>query len=258
MAEKDNARFASEETGYSFGDIIGAIDTLRSEDVQWLNSYIISNNMSKDKENLIDYYQYKIEDAERALEQQEYALNGLIDNYVKTSAVFPNIAGAGNEQESASASLYEFSQPSEMYDNLINQKVECQTNISATQEQISLYQRRIERLRNNESSGSADILEARLNAVYGKIERLLENIRITSEEFFKTVELNRAFQTIEEPHAQVLPIVAAVRNSIYDILTVEAALFSVYILSAFYAVYFPGKRKASGVRNAAREKASAS
>ena len=250
LEQKDNTRFVSRETGYSFATLVGAIDTIQAEDVQWLNSYIISNNLSKDKDNLIDYYQYKIQDAERTLEQRQsrlYTLNELIENYVKTNAVFSSVASEDAGRENASAAFYEFSQPSEMYDSLINQKVDCQTDISSTQEQIALFERRIQRLRDNESSGSVDALETRLTAVREKISQLLKDSRLTADEFFKSEKFSRAFQTLGQPKAQGLAIVSTVKNSIYGILVAELALFGVYVLSALRAAYFPNKRKASDV-----------
>lgn len=258
LAERDNTRFVSQETGLSFAGLTGAIDTIQEEDVQWLTSYIVSNNLTKDKANLIDYYQYKIEDTERTLEQQEtrlYTLNGLIDNYVKTNAVFPGVGGAGSGMENLPASVYEFSQPSEMYDDLINQKIETQTSISATQEQIAFYQRRIERFQNNAPSGNLETLQSHLESVYAKVAQLLEDIRRTSDDFFKTVELKRAFQTLEEPEAQGLKIFSTIKNSVYDIVIAEAALFGLYILSALWVVCLPKRRASLG---AAQENATRS
>ena len=253
LASKDNTRFVSQASGYSFTDFIGMIDTLQAEDIQWITSYITSNNITKDRSLLIDYYQYKIEDSQRALVQQDsrlYTLNGLIDNYVKTTAIFPILRDARNSEETFSTA-YEFSQPSAMYDTLINDKIACQTSLSSTQEQIALLQRRVERLQAEESSGNPELVEARLAAVNEKITRLMEDVGVSSDEFFKTVLLKDAVQLLGEPRANTITIVGTLVSALPALLITESVLFGLYVLSALFAP----KREKSAVKteNAADE-----
>ena len=238
LADEDNARFVSQETGYSFSDLVSAVSTIQEEDVQWLNSYVSYNNITKDKDNLIDYYQYKIEDAERALEQQDsrlFTLNELIESYQKTNAIFPSVTGPGASAESDSVPIYEFTQPSEMYDSLINQKIFVQTDFSETQEELALLQRRIERLQATEPTGNPELVEARLSSIYAKLDQIMEDLQATADEFFRTVKLKRAFQVIWPP-VKAKVIIPTVRNSIYDLVTVEAALFGLYILHILWGL----------------------
>ena len=253
LAGKDNTRFVSQASGYSFTDLISMIDTLQAEDIQWVTSYITSNNITKDRNLLIDYYQYKIEDAQRALVQQDarlYTLNGLIDNYVKTTAVFPILRDARNSEETFSTA-YEFSQPSAMYDALINDKIACQTSLSSTQEQIALLQRRVERLQEEEPSGNPKLVEQRLSAVHEKITRLMEDVGASSDEFFKTVLLKDAVQVLEKPHVNTIRIVKTLKNALPAWLIAESVVFGLYILSALFA---PKREKAAvKTENAADE-----
>ena len=233
LENQDNTRFVSSQTGYSFSDLIGTIDTLRAEDIQWVSSYITSNNITKDRGELIDYYRYKIEDAERVLVQQDsrlYTLNGLIENYVKTTAVFPIVGDAGTSPD-GSDNTYEFSQPSQMYDTLINDKIACQTDLSQTREEITMLQERVERLQSTESTGSPALVEERLSLVKQKIDQLLENITLTADEFFKTVWLKDAVQIVSTPHVSTIAIARTVRQSLPALLIVEAVLFGLYVLS---------------------------
>ena len=253
LAGRDNTQFVSQASGYSFTDLIGMIDTLQAEDIQWVTSYITSNNITKDRNLLIDYYQYKIEDAQRALVQQDsrlYTLNELIDNYVKTTAIFPILRDARNSDETFSTA-YEFSQPSAMYDTLINDKIACQTSLSSTQEQIALLQRRVERLQAEESSGNPELVEQRLSAVNEKITRLMEDVGLSSDEFFKTVLLKDAVQVLKEPHVNTITILGALVSALPAVLITESVLFGLYVLSAL----FTPKRKKSAVKteNAADE-----
>ena len=256
LTGQDNTRFVSKETGYSFSDLLSAVDTIQEEDVQWLSSYIISNNLTKDKPLLIDYYQYKIEDAERALTQLDarlFTLNELIASYTKTNAIFPSLGSAGSSEENSFLSAYEFSQPSDMYDGLINQKVDCQTNFSETEEQIAFYQRRIERLQNSESSGDPALVETRLEIIQTKIGKILQDVRLTAEEYFSTVELRRAVNAVMGPSPFLLTIISTIRGAVYSVLIAEAALFGLYILSALRPAPVRKRKFSSGNNSPRRE-----
>ena len=230
---QDNARFVSTETGYSFLDLIDTLDTIRSENLQWVTSYIVSNNMTKDRQYLIDYYQYKIEDAQRAMTQLDsrlYTLNQQIESYVKTNAVFPIMGDSSGGDSNEVSGEFEFTQPSQMYNDLINQKVACQTSISETQEQIAMLTRRMERLQSWESSGSAEIVEEQLTTIDKKAAQLLSDIQRTSDDFYRSEWLKHAFQILNEPKSHALSI--GKRATAVDIIAVEALLFGLCILSA--------------------------
>lgn len=231
---QDNFRFVSAETGYSFPDLIDTLDTIRAENVQWVTSYIVSNNMTKDRDYLIDYYQYKIEDAERAMAQEDsrlYILNQQIESYVKTNAVFPIMGDSGGENSNDVSGQFEFTQPSQMYNSLINQKVSAQTAISETREQISMLTQRVERLQSEEPGGSTEIVEAQLKTIDEKITQLLSDIQRTADDFYKSEQLARSFQILEEPQNRVFSM--GLKSTAVDIVTVEAFLFGLCILSAF-------------------------
>lgn len=254
MESQNNVRFVSRETGYSFMDLIGTVDTIRNEDVQWVTSYIVSNNMTTDRTKLMDYYQYKIEDAERALQQLDarlFTLNSQIESYVKTTAVFPLLSDTTGDEDDTQASNFEFSQPSQMYNDLINQKVSCQTSISETQEQISMLNRRIERLEAAESSGNVELLEAQLKAIDDKIQQLLSDIQRTSDEFYKSEFLKNAFQVLQAPKIRVFSF--SRRSAAVDIVTVEVFLCGLWILAASRYVLRTDKRRVAAKKEEASE-----
>ena len=243
MEQQNNVRFVSRETGYSFTDLIGTIDTIRRENVQWVTSYIISNNMTNDRTKLMDYYQYKIEDAERALQQRDsrlYTLNTQIESYVKTNALLPMLSDTADGENNVSASNFEFSQPSRMYDDLINEKVACQTSISEIQEQITMLNRRIERLEAAESSGNAETLETQLQTIDDKIQQLLSDIQRTSDEFYKSEWLKNAFQVLQVPTIRVVSF--SLKTTVMDIMTMESFLFGLWILVSSFHVLRADKR----------------
>ena len=233
LAEQDNTRFVSSQTGYSFSDLTESIDTIRNEDISWVTSYIISNNITKNKQDLIDYYLFKIEDAERELAQREsrlYTLNTQIEGYVKTNAVFLGIADPTPAGESGIEADYEFSQHSGMYDSLIGEKVSCETAISETKERIALYQQRAERLQASSSLGDSAVVDVQLERINGKIIRFLEDTHITVDEFFRTIWLKRAFQVLKEPESAGIPITGLLMKSLPAFLIAETALFGLLVL----------------------------
>lgn len=66
LAKHDNIRFRSDQSGYTFADLSQSIETIRTEDLDMILSYIVYNNVTKDKENLIANYEFKIEELTRS------------------------------------------------------------------------------------------------------------------------------------------------------------------------------------------------
>ena len=233
LSSQDNTRFVSEQTGYSFPDLVDAIDTIQNEDISWITSYIVTNNMTKEHDDLVNYYRFKIKDAEREIAQRESRLYTLIDQiagYVKTNAIFLGLVDNSAPQEDGSVSNYEFSQKSAMYDSMIREKVSCETAISETQEQIALYERRIERLLSGPATGDPEVVEEGLNRIASKVAQFLADTRQTSDEFFKTVWLKRAFQVLQEPQGFTLSAIGLLRDSLPTAFMAEAAVFGLFIL----------------------------
>lgn len=233
LSAQDNTRFVSTQTGYSFPDLVDAVDTIQNEDISWITSYIVTNNMTKEHDDLVSYYRYKIKDAEREIAQRESRLYTLIDQiagYVKTSAIFLGLVDNSAAQEDGSPSNYEFSQKSAMYDAMIREKVSCETAISETQEQIALYERRIERLLSGPATGDPEVVEEGLARVANKVSQFLSDTRQTSDEFFKTVWLERAFQVLQEPQGFSLSVISLLRDSLPVAIMAEAAVFGLFVL----------------------------
>ena len=123
--------------------------------------------------------------------------------------------------------------------------------------QIALFTRRIERLQESQPTGNFEVVETRLGAVYEKINLLLQDIRRTADEFFKTEELKRAVQTLAEPEVPSLWSISAVMGAAKDIIITEALLFGVYILCVLKDVFAPGGKKRRGADSAREDGARA-
>ena len=237
LSLQDNTRFVSAKTGRSFSDLVETTDSLLSEDFDWITSYIISNNITKDKRELIDYYRYKIEDLERdiiRLQSRLDTLSGLIESYVKTNAIFIGVTDT-RENAEGSTSSYEFSRQSEQYDALIGEKVSCETAISQDRERIDMYWQRMERLQSGVSTGSANAVETRLEAVGEKTNQLAIVSGETADEFFRTVWLKRAVQRLDADGVLSRATKDLLKRALPDVVIVWGLLCSLFFFCAIRA-----------------------
>ena len=140
LSNDDTTNFRSNETGYTFSDLLTTIDTVKSADLDALSSYITINNITNDKEMLLTYYQYRIDEMERERKVSQSELDSVtnsINEYEKdTLLVFGNGNGAENGETT-------YQQASEKYDELINQKIEIQDSVSRCSQRIEYYKDRI-------------------------------------------------------------------------------------------------------------------
>ncbi|MBQ8081488.1 MAG: hypothetical protein IJ240_06285, partial [Clostridia bacterium] len=105
LADRDKGMYRSAETGYSFEDLQAAINTVRSQDISLLTSYLASNNVTNSWKEKADYYNYMIEDQQRArlaLQERIDQLSSLIDSYAKTNAVVMGSGTASANEEGVS------------------------------------------------------------------------------------------------------------------------------------------------------------
>jgi hypothetical protein len=229
LSEIDNSRYVSKVTGYSFQDLSKAIKTLKDENLGWISSYIIANNVTKDKDGLVIYYQYKIDNARRyksLYQEQLDLLSTMIDEYKKVNTV---VIGAGTEEDEIS-----YSQPSEMYDNMINMKVEYQKNVSNYSENIDIYKTRIENLKNFKSvSTDSQIVDDYLTDMDNQIKDILDMLQQTATEYYETVNLLNAYNVISEADVSAKFYFTALKSSFSVTVAVEFLILSLYILIAF-------------------------
>lgn len=239
LAECDNTRYVSKTTGYSFNDLSKAIQTLKDEDLSWISSYIISNNITKDKNNLVIYYQYKIDKARRYkafYQEQLDSLSSMIDEYKKVNTM---ILGTGNEENKLS-----YSQPSEMYDKMINMKVEYQKNVSNHSENIDIYKARIEKLRETENiNTNYQMVDDYLTNMDNQIKNILDLLQQTATEYYETVSLFNAYNVISKADGSASSYFSYLKSSFSIIIAVELLIMSFYILIAFVFSFISSDEK---------------
>lgn len=231
LADDDTTRFRSKQTGYTFADLSEAIKTLSSVDLDVLSSYIHVNNVTKDKEASIDYYQYRIETLEREKIVSQENLNNitaLIENYVKDDIY---IFGNGTDDTNTHSTV-----ASEEYDRLIQQKINAQNTLSTDKQQIEYYKNRITDLksRNTASKEKIEKAEADLASLNEKINKLIDQVNITADEYYSTVSFANAYNILVPASGSITnEIMNSFKNAFTIIIIVAGLIFIVYVTMSF-------------------------
>ena len=243
LADRDKGMYRSAETGYSFEDLQAAINTVRSQDISLLTSYLASNNVTNSWKEKADYYNYMIEDQQRArlaLQERIDQLSSLIDSYAKTNAVVMGSGTASANEEGVSAA-YQITQQSDMYDSLIRQRIELQTEVSEIDSQIQLYRKRVTELRTNSGSEEIAYVEEQLSAIRQKMSALQADVKKLANEYYENMGLDGAFQVLKRSEGTGLMPIEVIKASLGDGVAVEAVIFGIFLLIA--ALRANGRKK---------------
>ncbi|MDE7094406.1 MAG: lipopolysaccharide biosynthesis protein, partial [Oscillospiraceae bacterium] len=229
LSKDDTTRFRSTTTGYSFSDLSESIDTIQNVDLDLISSYVTVNNVTKDKDTQIDYYNYRIEalTRQKAIAQETLnELNASIEQYEKNTIIIYS------ENQDTS----EYAQASATYDDMFQRKIEAQRSVSSCTQQIDELQKRVNTLkgRNSASKDKIEKVEADLSALNEKVTDLLNKTNLTANEYYETVYLANAYSVLVPASSSALRTTKSVMNSAVEPLLIgEALLFVCYIGVAF-------------------------
>lgn len=230
LSREDLTRFRS-STGYTFEDLYESVITVRALDLDKAESLVNVNNITKDKQAALDYYQYTIDELTRQKERDEESYKAVQEaknNYQKDKLlVMQNADGVGTE----------ISKTSEEYDKLVDQEVRLAGDIAETKQKIKKYAQRKEALgKSNNTTTEAQIkdLDARLDSINNKVNDLVVKIKDTSDEYFKNVEFANAYSIlVPATNSGETGFMAAAKTSIKKVIIYEALIFFVYFGIAF-------------------------
>ncbi len=227
LAADDTTRFRSNDTGLTFADLRSSIASVQDLDLDIISSFISVNNVTKDKDRLMAYYKYRIENITRSKKIASEKLNSIvesIDKYEKDQII---IFGNGTENTNT-----QYTQASAEYDKLINQKIATQEEFSTYEQQISYYNDRILALK-SKTVGSTDKMkkvEDELKILNEKVTKLIDDVDNTANDYYENYSLAGAYNILAPATATAATsITFGISSSIIPIIAVEIILFFLFI-----------------------------
>ncbi len=235
LANEDQTRFRSSTTGYTFSDLYQAIDTVETIDLDKISSYISVNNLTKDKESALAYYEYRIKDLTRRKAQYEEEIKSYdasIANYEKDQII---VFGAGSDDTNTESTL-----ASEQYDKMVDEKNQIVVSLAETKQNINYYKERQESLK-GKSSGSTDkieVVEADLASLNEKVSNLINLVADTSEDYYKNVTFKNAYSVlVPATNTSSDKVSRVVENAKMPIVVLEVLALIVYFAVAFIEAF---------------------
>ena len=231
LSNDDNTTFRSSVTGYTFKDISEYAKTVSSIDLDRISSYISINNVTKDKDAAIAYYDYRIENLKR--DEVEYkeriaSIDASIDRYKKDSIL---IFGNGTDTTNT-----EYATHSEQYDLLFRQKTTADANLAQTKQDINYYESRRAALQNNKNSSEANVkkVEADIASLSEKVKQIVELTENTADDYYENVQFAHAYNILIPATRSVSAgIGSAISNAIKPLVVIELLIFVIYMMIVF-------------------------
>ncbi len=252
LSREDTNIFRSTETGLSFNDLYKSVQTIRDIDFDRISSYISIYNVTKDKDQAIAYYNYKIDNLSRstvAYSDQLKTIEDAISKYIKDTVL---IFGNGTDGTDTS-----YSQASEEYDRLIQQRVSVSSELANTKQRIKYYEQKRDALQNNKvgTKEQAKHVEEELALLNDKVFELIELTEKTSNEYFQNVQYKNAYNILVPAASSIgASISAIIKNSIIPGIIIEGLVFVVFMMIVFVkALAYSNRPAVKTVKNSAAD-----
>lgn len=190
---EDTSRFRSADTGYTFEDIIQAIKTIESVDVDRIASYITVNNVTKNKQEALDYCEFRLKSLERQkteVEEEIKVYDDSIAKYTKDQVVI-----FGNSDVNVDTTV---TQASAQYDKMINQKNSAAAELAEIKQSIAYYQDRQNALKMNITANDKqkEEVEAKLERLNSKVNELVDVSTKTADDYYENVTFKNAYNVL--------------------------------------------------------------
>ncbi len=251
LSSSDTTRFRSTVTGYTFSDLSESISTLREVDLDVISSYVTVNTVTKDKNTLLSYYNYRIENLNRQKKIAEDELKTVTDSiqsYVKDTIII-----YGENQDTT-----QYTQSSQAYDDLIKRKINAQKSVSTYSQKVDELQKRVSELngKNAASKEKREKVEQDLKTLSNKINELLKKVNDTANEYYETVYLSNAYSILVPASTSALMTTQSIIKAATEpILIIEALLFVLYLGVAFVLALIYENRKKKQIMEGNQETA---
>ncbi len=234
------SHFRSEKTNYTFSDISDSLALVRSIDIDSLTSYILNNGVMSDKEMILSYYEFRLNNLKRYKQNSSEKLASVtesIEQYKKDSVIV-------YENANSTSSV---TKTSDVYDNLIQRKLNLQDTVSNYDSIIADFTDRITIIKKASATASKadkEYIDEKIAALQSKVGAFVENIKITADDYYETEKFNNAV-TIVSPAKYSAGgfIKSAISESIRLLIIAELLLITLY-LSVSIGLCFGSKAKA--------------
>lgn len=184
------ADFRSANTGLSFGDIETSLRTVEEIDLANLISYVENTTLSKDKIRMKEYYEYKIRKCNMKLSELQVQLT-TVQNTIDTYAKDPVVIVSSQE------STQELTQTNEYYDKLIEQKLNLNKQIAATNTELNEAYELLNSLNSSTKKNTQeeyDYADAMLEKVAETLAEWVTLTEDTTEEYYSTTLFSNAYK----------------------------------------------------------------
>ena len=251
LSKEDTSRFRSVTTGYTFDDLYEVINTIDTIDLEKISSIINVNNITKDKDESLAYYDYRIKSLTRQKAQYEEQIADVADSIAKYQKdeifVFTNT----NEDSSMHSTV-----ASEQYDKMLQQKIDLTAQLAEVKQRINYYTERQNSLKEKKSSSTEDVtkVETQLDSVYEKINNAVSLVNATADDYYKNVTFKDAYSILVPATDTAIDRVSRiVDNAKTPFIILEAAGFALYFAVAFIEALKADSKKRKAVAESTDE-----
>lgn len=241
LAQADQTRFRSTVTGYTFDDLYSALNTVKSIDLDMISSYVVINNLTKNKDETLAYYEFRIKSLVRerdSLEEELKAYEDAIAAYEKDQVIVFGDVGETNTQTSVASA---------QYDKMFTQKNSVAVSLATVKQNIDYYKDRQQSIKSNTTATKAMYVkvEEDLAALDVKIKELVQLVYDTSEDYYRNVTFKNAYNVLV-PAANTSSDVFSrfIKNTILPLVLLEALCLFVYFAVAVVQALIIDNRKA--------------
>lgn len=241
ISNDENKRFRSSATGYTFGDLYEAVKTVESIDLDKVSSFVTVNNLTKDKDEALAYYEYRIKELNRnkaQYEEQLAAYEASLEAYQKDQIIVFGNTGDGADTQSTVAS--------EQYDKMMQQKNEIASTLAQTKQQIEYNKERHEALKNNPVGSTAKTkrVEEELEALDKKVDNLVDLVNRTSDDYYRNVTFKNAYAVlVPATNTATDKMGHIIENAKQPLMILEAVGFIIFFAVAFVEALITDNRK---------------
>lgn len=182
--------FRSSTTGLAFGDIETSLRAVEDIELSSLASYVENLTLTKDKERMQEYFDYKIRKYNMKLSELQTQL-ATVENTISTYVKDPVVIVSSQE------STQEITQKNEYYDKLIEQKLSLNKQIASVNTKLNETYSMLNRMNEVTSKNTQDqfdYADSLLQKVGTTISEWVTLTEDTTEEYYSTTLFSNAYK----------------------------------------------------------------